>query len=78
MAEEGIKEIQKLLTTKRLIFGTDRTIKGLKTGKIEKVFLSSNCSKTAREDIMHFGRLSKAEIVSLEMPNDELRIVVKK
>ncbi len=78
MAEADIKEVQKLSTTKRLIYGTDRTIKGLKTGKIEKVFLSSNCKDTAKEDINHYAKLSKTTVVSLDMPNDELRIVVKK
>ena len=78
MADEEIAEIKKLLATKRMIFGTDRTVKELKQGNIEKVFLSSNCKKTAKEDISHYGGLSKAAIIQLDTPNDELRIIVKK
>jgi ribosomal protein L30E len=75
---EDINDLKKLIGTKRLIFGTDRTVKELKKGNLEKVYLSSNCNSNVKEDINHYGRLSKTIIVSLEMPNDELRIVVKK
>jgi len=72
-------ELKKLVGSKRLIYGTEQTIKGLKHGKVEKIFLSSNVPKTVKEDVEHYAKLSKdVTIVSLSAPNDELGTLVKK
>jgi len=71
-------EIRKLLGTKKIVIGTERVMKQLKAGSIEKVFVTSNCPEDIREDISRYARISKAAVVELEMPNDELGIVCKK
>ena len=43
--------LKKILKEKKVVFGTDRTIKKLKRGVCQKVFLSSNCPKETEEDI---------------------------
>lgn len=75
---DAISEISKLLKTKKLVFGTGNTVKKLKVGKIAKVFLTSNCPKAVSEDIRHYSGLSSAEVVQLEVPNDELAQICKK
>ena len=51
MAREKIDtkvvELRKLIKDKKLLIGSERTIKALKLGKIEKVFFSANCPANA-------------------------------
>ena len=44
-------EIKKLIKVKNLVIGSDRTIKNLKLGRIEKVIISSNCAEKMLDDI---------------------------
>lgn len=76
--DKKIALIRKLVGTKNLIMGADRTIKALKLSKIENVFLASNCSQKVEEDIKYYCKLSKAKVSKLKYPNDELGIVCKK
>jgi|TARA_B100001971_G_C17893445_1_gene384224 large subunit ribosomal protein L30e len=66
------------LKSKKIIFGTDRVIKSLKAGKISKIYLSSNCKASTKSDIAHYGKLGNVEIITLEVPNEELGILCKK
>ncbi len=70
--------LKKILKEKKVVFGTDRTIKKLKRGVCQKVFLSSNCPKETEEDIRYYSKLAKAEVIKLDQPNDELGMVCKK
>ena len=74
----GSSEIKKFIKSKSLIIGTDKTIKGLKLGKIEKVIISSNCPKAVVNNISYYAGLSKAETVKANYPNDELGVICKK
>jgi len=76
--DQDISEIRKLLKEKKMIIGTQRTLKNLKLGKIKKVYLSSNCSEKAKESIAHYSELSKASVVKLKYPNDELGLLCKR
>ena len=75
---EAIEEIKKLLKSKQAIIGTERVMKHLKAGRMAKVFLSSNCSKEAKEDIGAYAKLAQAEVIQLGIPNDELGVLCKK
>jgi len=75
----AIEEVKKALKAKgKAILGLDRTIKGLKLGRLEKVYLTSNCQKDMKEAIKYYAKLSKAKVVQLKIPNDELGIICKK
>ena len=74
----NIDEIKKALKEKKVIIGTSRTIKSLRLGKVEKVFLTSNCPSDVKEDIECYSRLGKIKVVKLKQPNVELGIVCKK
>ena len=71
-------EIKKLLKSKRLIIGTQRTLKGLKEGKLQRVYVSSNCPASVRQDIAHYTRIHPVEIVELEQPNEDVGGLCKK
>ena len=71
-------EVRALAGTKKLVIGTDRVMKLLKTGKISKVFVTVNCPDLVREDIARYAGLVKAEVVELDIANDEMGVVCKK
>jgi len=76
MAE--IDDIKKLLKSKNLVIGTQRTMRYLKTGKLSKVYISSNCPAEIKEDIKYYSELSSTPVVELEQSNEEIGILCKK
>ncbi|MEM3374615.1 MAG: ribosomal L7Ae/L30e/S12e/Gadd45 family protein [Candidatus Woesearchaeota archaeon] len=63
---------------KNLIFGSDRVLKLIRQGKIEKVYFSSNTPENIKKDIEYYAKLSKIKTVYLNLPNDELGVFCKK
>ncbi|MBI2546080.1 ribosomal L7Ae/L30e/S12e/Gadd45 family protein [Candidatus Woesearchaeota archaeon] len=76
--EKALDEIRKLLKTKKLVIGTERTLKGLRAGKVARVFYAANCAAPVKSDIMHFSKLTAVEPVELEVDNRELGVMCKK
>ena len=73
-----LAEVKKLLTSKKLVIGKERTIKYLKQGKVKKVFMSSNCSKALRDDVARYASIDKVEVQEMGQNNKELGTVCKK
>jgi len=78
ITDNDLVEIKKLLKTKKLVIGTEITIKRLKAGKLAQVFVSSNCPDKIKKDIEYYSKLGGTNIIKLKIPNDELGIVCKK
>ncbi len=74
----SIESLKKALKEEKLIYGKDETLKKMRSGKINEVFLSSNCPKQLREDILHYSKLASVKVSELDVPNDELGIICKK
>ena len=70
--------IKKLIKTKNFVIGTERTIKNLKLGKVEKVIISSNCSEKVLNDLNYYASLNKTETIKVNYTNDELGVICKK
>ncbi len=71
-------EIKKLIKAKGIAMGLERTIKGLKLGKVDTVIISSNCPEKAVKDLDYYAGMGKAEIVKAGYTNEELGVVCKK
>lgn len=71
-------EIKKMLKEKKLVIGTERTIKNLRSGKVDKVIITSNCPGKVQKDIEYYASLGKTEIMKIKSPNEELGIMCKK
>ncbi|MBI2650027.1 ribosomal L7Ae/L30e/S12e/Gadd45 family protein [Candidatus Woesearchaeota archaeon] len=71
-------EIKKMLKSGSMVIGTERAIKNLKLGKVQKVLLSSNCADKTANDINYYAGLGNAELCKLDYPNDELGVICKK
>jgi large subunit ribosomal protein L30e len=73
-----VAELKKLVGNKKLILGTERTLKELKRGEVKKVFLAANCAPTIKEDIETYAKQHDVEVSVLDVRNEELGVVVKK
>jgi len=71
-------EIKKMLKTGSVILGTEKTMKNLKLGKVQKVLISSNCPASVENSLNYYAGLTGAELHKLEFPNDELSVICKK
>ncbi|MBI2558995.1 ribosomal L7Ae/L30e/S12e/Gadd45 family protein [Candidatus Woesearchaeota archaeon] len=78
MAKITAAEIKKMIKSGNMIIGTERAIKSLKSGRVQKILMSSNCPNKVESDINHYAGLAGAEVYKLEYPNDELSIICKK
>ena len=71
-------DIRKLIKSKNLVIGTERTIKNLRLGKVDKIIVSSNCPEKVFENVKYYADLSKAEAIKVPYPNEELGVICKK
>ncbi|MFH0875182.1 MAG: ribosomal L7Ae/L30e/S12e/Gadd45 family protein [archaeon] len=71
-------EVKKVLKSKSLIIGTEKTFKELKAGKLSFVYLASNISDKVKKDIEHYTKFSDVKVMNLDIPNDELGVFCKK
>lgn len=75
---DAMVEMRKLLVEKRLVLGTERTIKLVRQGKLAKVYLSSNCPPRLKADLGKYCGLSGIECQELNVVNEELGVWCKK
>lgn len=73
-----MNEIKKLLGSDKLIMGKDRTMKHLKKGELEKIFLANNLDKKSLEDLEYYANINNTEIEQLKISNEELGTFCKK
>ncbi len=71
-------ELNKAIKEKELTIGTERTLKNLKLGKVNTVFLASNCKPEVKEQVEYYAEISGTKVVQLELPDKELGLLCKK
>ena len=78
MKKINATEIKKMLKAGNVIIGTEKSMKSLKLGKVDKILVSSNCPESVEKSINYYANLSKAEVHKLDFPNDELSVICRK
>lgn len=73
-----LEDFKKALGGKKIIYGTNETVKALKLGKVKEVFISSNCPKKVVDDLQHYAKQSGAVVKKLEIPDKEVGLLCKK
>jgi ribosomal protein L30E len=76
--QESTSDIKKEIKTKKITIGTNSVIKNLKSNKIEKVYIASNCSEKTKKDIEKYSKIINVPVIVLKQPNDELGLICKK
>ncbi|MGC9132977.1 MAG: ribosomal L7Ae/L30e/S12e/Gadd45 family protein [Nanopusillaceae archaeon] len=62
----------------RIIVGAKRTIKMIKNGKVEKVFLAKNIPEDIKNDILYYSKIGNFEVEILNYTNEEIGLLLKK
>ena len=71
-------ELRKLAEDNKLVIGSERTIKGLRLGKVSSVYITKNVSESTKETIEKEAALANIEVKPLNSTNDELGVICKK
>lgn len=71
-------DFKKHLKDKKLVVGTNQVLKQLRLGKLQAVFISSNCPESVKREIANYCKLSGCNVEQLKVPNDELGVLCKK
>ncbi len=75
---KSLEELKRHIKTKNLVFGTERTLKLIRHGRLVKIFLSSNTPKDIAADCEHYAKLGSVDVVKLELTNEDLGTFCKK
>jgi len=73
-----VAELKKLVSSEKVVFGTEETLKFLRQGKLKKVILASNCDPSVRADVERYCRLGSIEFVVITQTNEEIGVVCRK
>ena len=73
-----MEDLKKALQENKVIIGADKVLKKLRNGKLEKVYLSSNCPDNLKDDIKHLAKIHKIEVVESKEDNEQLGTICKK
>ena len=76
--DQNIQEIKNAVENKKCIFGVKETIKLLSKGSLQKVFVARNVPADIRDDLEHYSKIAKVDLVVLKQDNEEVGILVKK
>ena len=63
---------------KEVQVGLSTVIKALQQGKLQKVFLASNCPAKMKADLTHYAALAQVPVEQIAQNNEELGIICKK
>tara|TARA_Y100000310_G_C20625586_1_gene785690 strand:+ start:358 stop:642 length:285 start_codon:yes stop_codon:yes gene_type:complete len=75
---QEILDLKKELEDNKVILGTKHTLKSLKDGILGKVYLSNNCPKAVRDDVVYNAGLANLPVVILKLDNEEIGSLCKK
>lgn len=78
MTELSQASLKKWTSDKKLVIGTERSIKLLKQGKLAKVFLTSNAPESIKRDFSRNANASSTELIQLDINNEQLGNTLKK
>jgi large subunit ribosomal protein L30e len=74
----SIADIIQAEKKKKALYGSDRTIKALKNGKLAEVILSSNCPDRTVDLVKNLAKLSNTKINKSKHDSKELGVACKK
>ncbi|HLC73515.1 MAG TPA: ribosomal L7Ae/L30e/S12e/Gadd45 family protein [Candidatus Nanoarchaeia archaeon] len=74
----SVADIRKAIKDKKIFYGSDITIKMIKTGKVTEVYVASNCLERIKKDLRHYCGIANIKLNEIEESNEELGNICKK
>jgi large subunit ribosomal protein L30e len=72
------KAIALAVKTGKVSFGANSALQNAKTGKAKMILLASNCPKDIKNDIEHYGKISKIPVITYKGTSMDLAEVAGK
>jgi large subunit ribosomal protein L30e len=72
------KEIKLAISTGKVIFGRNKTMKLLMNGKLKAIVASSNLPKTVEQTLQHLAEIGKIKIIKFNGNATELGVICGK
>ncbi|AMD29603.1 MAG: ribosomal L7Ae/L30e/S12e/Gadd45 family protein [Candidatus Nanopusillus acidilobi] len=69
---------KKIVDEKKIVIGYNRTLKKIKRGEVEKIFLAKNVPENIKKDIEYYQKLGNFEVEVLNYSNEEVGLLLKK
>lgn len=66
------KDIKKAVEAKKILIGTESTLKALKRGELATVVVASNCPESAKADIEHNAKVGGTPVKQFEGTSADL------
>ena len=74
----SLDNLTKALKEGKVVFGTERTLKMMKNGKIKEVVICSNCKEEVENEINHNAEALGIKVIKAKENNEELGVLCKK
>jgi ribosomal protein L30E len=74
----SLELLRKALKEEKLVYGERQTLKLIKLGKTQTVFLAKNCKPSIRETINEYSKHTELNIVELDVDATEIGTICKK
>ncbi|MBT3395229.1 50S ribosomal protein L30 [archaeon] len=74
----SLANLRPALEEKKVVFGTERALKALKSEKVEELFISKNCPIDLKERLIKYAKIKEVLVTELKESNDELGALCKK
>ena len=75
---DSLAELRKHVQGKKLIIGTKRVMRSLRSGKLLSVFVASNCSESVKQEAERYCSLAGCYFEQLQMRNEDLGTLCKR
>ncbi len=75
---ESVKEIKVAIKDKKIIIGSEATLKAIKQNKVKKVFYASNCPDKKLQILQKYCKLAKVDLVQIGYSNEEIGVFCKR
>lgn len=72
------REIRKAMETGKIILGTDKSLKALKSGDAKLIIYSANCNKESKEDLDYYSKLGSVQTLEYKGTGVDLGMVCGK
>lgn len=73
-----MKNLVKFIQANRVIKGSKEVLNALRSGTLEKIYVSKNCSKDLLDDLKHYSKLADVSLVKTKISSSELGTLCKK
>jgi len=74
----SVELLKKELKTNKFTLGLNETLKKIKLGKVQNIFLAKDCNSKERDIILNYKKIGKIEVYELDITGIEMGTLCKK